>query len=88
VEEQRLQTLYGRSTLKQWTKTHLGSRVDRELELGLLAVIDGQPLHEEGGEARAGASAEGVEDEEALESGALLGELSDAVKDQVNDLLA
>jgi hypothetical protein len=88
VQEQRLQTLYGRLTIKQLTKTHLGSRVDREFELGLLAVIDGQPLHEEGGEAGAGASAEGVEDEEALESGALLGELSDAVKDQVNDLLA
>ena len=33
---------------------HLGSGVDGELELGLLAVIDGESLHEEGGEAGSG----------------------------------
>ena len=66
----------------------LRSGVDRELELGLLAVVNGQPLHEERGEARAGASSEGMEDEEALQTGALLGQLSDAVKNKVDDLLA
>ena len=66
----------------------LRSGVDRELELGLLAVVNGQPLHEERGEARAGASSEGMDDEEALQTGALLGQLSDAVKNKVDDLLA
>ena len=68
--------------------SNLGRRVNRELELGLLAVVDRQPLHEERGEARAGASSEGMEDEEALQTGALLGQLSDAVKNKVDDLLA
>merc|ERR1719282_1672450 len=49
-----------------------GGRVDGELELGLLAVVHAQPLGEEGGESGAGATAEGVEDEESLESGTLV----------------
>jgi hypothetical protein len=66
---------------------HLRSRVDGELELGLLAVVNGQTLHEEGGEARASATAEAVEDEEALETRALVSQLADAVQHQVDDLL-
>jgi len=61
--------------------------VDGEFELGLLAVVDGESLHEEGGEARAGTTTEGVEDEETLETSALIGELSDSVEDEVDDLL-
>ena len=30
--------------------TDLWSRIDTELQLGLLAIVDGQPLHEKGGE--------------------------------------
>ena len=67
---------------------HLRSRVDGELQLGLLAVVDGEPLHEQGGEARAGATAERVEDEEALQSRALVGQLPDAVQNQVHYFLA
>ena len=67
---------------------HLGSGVDGELQLGLLAVVDRQPLHEQQREARAGTTTEGVEDEEALETGALVSQLSDAVQHQVDDLLA
>ena len=40
--------------------------VDAELELGLLAVVHGEALHEEEGEGGAGAAAERVEDQEAL----------------------
>ncbi len=32
-------------------KADLGSRIDGELELGLFPVVDGEALHEEGGEA-------------------------------------
>ena len=46
---------------------HLGGRVDGKLQLGLLAVVHRQPLHEQGRKPRAGAAPETVEDEEALQ---------------------
>merc|ERR1712241_928071 len=67
---------------------NLGSGVDGELQLGLLAVVHAETLQQQGGEAGAGASAEGVEDEESLESGALVSEFPDAVQTQVHDLLS
>ena len=67
---------------------HLGSRVDTKLQLGLLAVVHRETLHEKRSEARAGASPEGMEDEETLESGAVVSQLPDPVQDQVHDLLA
>ena len=45
---------------------HLGRWVDAELQLGLLAVVEGVALHEEGGEAGVGAAAEAGEDGGAL----------------------
>ena len=65
----------------------LGRWVDGELQLGLLAVVDGEALHQEGREPGPGAAAEGVEDEEALQARALVGQLADSVQDQVDDLL-
>jgi hypothetical protein len=65
----------------------LRSGVDSKFKLGLLAVVDGKTLHEEGGETRTGTTTEGVEDEEALETSALVSKLADAVKDDVNKLL-
>ncbi len=53
-------------SLKSKANWNLWCRVDGELQLGLLAEVDGEPLHEERGEAGAGAATEGVEDEEAL----------------------
>ena len=66
----------------------LRSGVDGEFELGLFAVIHGETLHQEGGESGAGTTAERVEEEETLETGALIGELTDAVEDEVDDFLA
>ena len=63
----------------------LRRRVDGERELRLAAVVDREALEEERAEAGAGATADGVEEEEALEAGAVVGELADAVKDQVDD---
>ena len=51
---------------------HLRGGVDGELELGFLAVVNREPLHQERGEARAGAASKAVEDEESLESCALV----------------
>merc|ERR1719402_1945633 len=67
---------------------HLRGGVDGELELGLLAVVDRQPLHEEGGESRSSSTTEAVEDEESLKTGTLVGQLADSVQDQVDNLLA
>ena len=66
----------------------LGSWVDAELELALLAVVDGQTLHQQSSETRAGSATEGVEDEETLQTGAVVGNAADLVEDLVNELLS
>merc|ERR1719321_1573172 len=65
----------------------LGGRVDGEAELGLLAVVNGEALEEEGAEAGSGSATDGVEDQEALEASALIGKLADAVEAEIDDLL-
>lgn len=66
----------------------LGGRVDAELEFALLAIVDGQTLHQQGAEAGTGTTAEGVEDEEALEARAVVGDATDLIEDLVNELLS
>jgi hypothetical protein len=61
--------------------------VDGETELGLLTVVDGKSLEEERSETGSGTSTDGVEDEETLETSALIGELSDSIKAEIDDLL-
>lgn len=65
----------------------LGSRVDTELELGLLAVVDGQTLHEESTETGTGTTTEGVEDQESLETGTRVGNTTNTVEDLIDHLL-
>merc|ERR1712166_1342557 len=67
---------------------HLWGWVHAESELGLLAVANGKTLQEQGTKAGAGSSSNGVEDHEALETGTLVGELTEAVKSKINNLLA
>mmetsp|Transcript_2757 Transcript_2757/g.8361 ORF Transcript_2757/g.8361 Transcript_2757/m.8361 type:complete len:472 (+) Transcript_2757:1024-2439(+) len=66
----------------------LRGRRDTEGELGLAAVVDREAFEDQRAETRAGAAARGVEGEEALEAGAVVRELADAVEDEVDDLLA
>jgi hypothetical protein len=66
----------------------LRGRVDRELELRLLAVVGREALEEERTEAGAGSAAERVEDKEALETRAVVGEVADTVEDGVDEVLA
>lgn len=47
-------------------------RVDGELQLALLAVLGGQTLQQESTESRAGTATKGVEDQEALQAGAVV----------------
>ncbi|EPY42742.1 hypothetical protein AGDE_00997 [Angomonas deanei] len=66
---------------------HLGRGVHSVAQLGLLAVVHGEALEEEGTETGASTTTDGVEDHEALETSAVIGELADAVEAEVNDLL-
>jgi hypothetical protein len=66
----------------------LGSRVDTEFELGLLAVVDGQTLHQESTETGTGTTTEGVEDQETLETSAGVGHTADLVQNLINHLLS
>lgn len=61
--------------------------VDGESELGFLTVVNGKSLEEEGSESRSGTSTDGVEDEETLETSALISKLSDSVEAEIDDLL-
>ena len=67
---------------------HLGGRRDGETQLGLASVVDRKPLKKETSKTRSGSSSGGVEDKESLKAGAVIGELPDAVKDKVNNLLS
>ena len=62
--------------------------IHAELELGLLAVVGGKALKEESAETRTSATTEGVEDEEALEARAVVGQTADLVHRRVDELLA
>jgi hypothetical protein len=65
----------------------LRSRVNAELELALLPVVDRQALHQQGAETRARTTAERVEDQEALETTAVIGHMANFVEDLVDQLL-
>lgn len=64
----------------------LRGRIDGEAELGFLSIINGESFEEERSETGAGTSTDGVEDEEALETSALICELSDSVEAEIDDL--
>ena len=59
-------------------------RIDGKFQFGSLAVLVRQRLHEQGREARAGAAAQRVEHDEALQGRALLGQSTEAVDDRVD----
>ena len=67
---------------------HLGRGVDGEFQLGLLAVVNRQALHQERGESGSGASSERVEDKETLETGATFRQDANSVENEVDDLLS
>ena len=62
--------------------------VDDELKLGLSAVVNRQTLEQQGTETGTSTTSEGVEQDEALQTRAIIGQLSDAVENQVNNLLS
>jgi hypothetical protein len=66
----------------------LWSRIDAELQFALLAIIHGQTLHKESTEARTSSTAERMEDQESLETSAVIGNTANLVKDLIDQLLA
>jgi hypothetical protein len=66
----------------------LRSRVDAELQLALLSVVNGQTLHEQSTETRTGTTTEGVEDKESLKTSAAIGDATNLVEDTIDKLLA
>jgi hypothetical protein len=67
---------------------NLGTGRDGKGQLGLAAVINGETLQQKGSETGSGTSSGGVEDEESLESCTVVGKLSDAVQDGIDNLLS
>ena len=65
----------------------LRGRVDTELQLGLLAIVDGETLHEESTETGTGTTTEGVEDQESLETRTGVGHTANLVENLVDHLL-
>jgi len=63
----------------------LGRGVNGEAQFGFFAVVDGQSFQEEGSQTRSGSTTDGVEDQEALEPGAVVGQFSDSVQAEVDD---
>ena len=61
--------------------------VDGETKLGLLTVIDGKSFEKEGSESGTSSSTDSVEDEESLETSALIRKLSDSIKAEIDDFL-
>ncbi|KAB1267139.1 hypothetical protein Cadr_000017993 [Camelus dromedarius] len=67
---------------------NLGGWVNGELKLGLLAIIDREMFHQQGGEPRTSSPTEAVENQEALKTCALVSQFPNLVRDEVSDLLA
>jgi hypothetical protein len=66
----------------------LGRGVNAEVKLGFLSVVNRESFEEERAETRSRSTTNGVEDQETLETGALIGELANSVEAEVNNLLS
>ena len=67
---------------------NLGDRVNGELYLGLLAIIDREMFPQQGGEPRTRSTSETVGNQEALKTCALVSQFLNLVQDKVSDLPA
>ena len=67
---------------------YLGRRVDTELKLALLAIVDRETLHQQSTETGTSTATEGVENEKALKTGAVVCDCANFIQDLINELLA
>jgi hypothetical protein len=59
--------------------------IDGESELGFFAVVNGESFQEERAESGTGTTTDGVEDEETLETSAVVSKFSDSVQTEIDD---
>lgn len=67
---------------------NLRGRVDAEFQLALLAIVDRQTLHEKRTEARSSSTAKGMEDQEPLQTRAIVCHGTDFVQDLIDQLFS
>mmetsp|Transcript_7590 Transcript_7590/g.17414 ORF Transcript_7590/g.17414 Transcript_7590/m.17414 type:complete len:417 (+) Transcript_7590:484-1734(+) len=67
---------------------NLRGRRDSEGELGFASVVNGEPLEKERTQTRSSTTSSGVEDKETLETSAVISELTDTIKDKIDNLLS
>lgn len=67
---------------------NLRTRGDGKGELGLASVVDGKTFQKKGSKTGSGTSTSSMEDEETLETGTVVSNLTDAVQDNINNLLS
>jgi len=65
----------------------LGSRGDSEGKLGLSTVVNRQSLEKKRAKSRSSSTTGSMEDKETLKTGTVISQLSDSVKDEINDFL-
>ena len=66
----------------------LRSWVNSKLKFGFLSIVDRKPFHQERSETRTSTTTKRVEEEETLKTGALIGEFSDPVEDQIDEFFS
>ena len=66
----------------------LRGRVNSKFKFSFLSIINRESFHQKRGKTGTSSTAERVENQETLESGTIVGEFSDSVKDIVNELFA
>ncbi|ELK05734.1 Disks large-associated protein 1 [Pteropus alecto] len=66
----------------------LGDWVNGELQLRLLAIINRETFHQQGGESGTSSPTKAMENQEALKTYALVSQLLNLIQDKVKDLLA
>jgi len=59
--------------------------IDGETELGFLTVIDGKSFEEKGTKTRSSSTTDGIEDNETLETSALIGKFSNSIEAKIDD---
>jgi hypothetical protein len=66
----------------------LRGRIDTEVQLGLLSIIDGETFQKQRTKSRSSSSSNGMEDEESLKSSTVIGQLADMFQSNVDQFLS
>ena len=67
---------------------YLGCWINSKFKLGLLAIVNRQPFHQERSEPGSSPSTKGMEQQKSLQTRALITQLADLIQNKINDFLA